>query len=153
MVRVFIAFVIAIIGAALVGTVIQTQFNLAEITALSVPVDMPTRMHTIVHDLLHFGPIFAVILLPTLFIAFLLAWLVAKRLPGAERWWFIGAGGAGLAVAFLVVDSFAPMPTLIAANRSLMGFILMSATGAFAGWIFDRLWHPQPHELAEELPL
>ncbi|WP_339878909.1 hypothetical protein [Pseudidiomarina gelatinasegens] len=151
MARVLIAFLIAIIGAALVGTVIQTQFNLSELTALSVVIDMPTRMNTILHDLLHFGPLFALILTPTLFIAFIVAALIAKKLPSLERWLFIVGGGVALAIAFLIVDSLAPMPTLIAANRSPLGFALMSITGAFAGWIFDRLWHPQPRELAEEL--
>lgn len=152
MLRVVIAFVCAIIGAALVGSVMQTQFNLAEITNLSVSVDMPTRMQTILHDLRHFGPVFAAMLTPTLLIAFVVAWLIAKRTPRFERWWFILAGGVGLAAAFTLIDALAPMPTLIAANRTLLGFVLMSATGAFAGWIFDRLWHPHARELNEELP-
>lgn len=152
MLRVLFAFVIAVVGAALVGSVMQTQFNLAEITALSVSVDMPTRMDTIVHDLLHFGPVFAAMLVPTLVIAFVIAWLLAKRFTRFERWWFIVGGGLGLATAFIIIDSLAPMPTLIAANRTTLGFVFMSATGAFAGWIFDRLWHPQARELSEELP-
>ncbi|OZB06672.1 MAG: hypothetical protein B7X54_01395 [Idiomarina sp. 34-48-12] len=152
MVRMFIAFLCAVIGAALVGTVIQTQFNLAELTALSVDIDMSTRMATILHDLLHFGPVFALILTPTLLIAFIVARVLSHFMPRLERAWFVVGGGVGLACAFMVVDSLAPMPTLIAANRTLLGFLLMSATGAFAGWIFDRLWHPQPQELAEELP-
>ncbi|GAB3287238.1 hypothetical protein [Pseudidiomarina andamanensis] len=152
MVRMFIAFLCAVIGATLVGTVIQTQFNLAELTALSVDIDMSTRMATILHDLLHFGPVFALILTPTLLIAFIVARVLSHLMPKFERAWFIIGGGVGLACAFSIVDSLAPMPTLIAANRTLLGFLLMSATGAFAGWIFDRLWHPQPQELAEELP-
>lgn len=152
MVRILIAFGLAVLGASLVASVMQTQFNLAALTALSVDIDMATRMQTIVHDLLHFGPIFALILLPTLVISFVIAWLCAKYFAGSERFWFVLGGGVGLALSFLLIDSLAPMPTLIAANRTALGFGLMSATGAFAGWIFDRLWHPLPQELLEELP-
>jgi len=152
MVRMFVAFLSAVVGAALVGTVIQTQFNLAEITALTVDVDMAMRMDTIIHDLLHFGPVFALMLTPTLLVAFIVARGLSLWQPQFERGWFIIGGGLGLACTFWVVDSLAPMPTLIAANRTLIGFLLMSSTGAFAGWIFHRLWHPQPSELAEELP-
>lgn len=152
MIRVFVAFFMAVLGAAIVATVMQTQFNLAEITALNVPVDMSTRMQTINHDLLNFGPVFAAILVPALLIAFVVAWLLAKKLPKYERSLFVVGGGVGLACAFLLIDSLAPMPTLIAANRTIIGFLGMSATGAFGGWIFDRLWRPQPRELNEELP-
>lgn len=73
MLRVLVAFIVAVVGAALVGSVMQTQFNLAEIINLSVGVDMSTRMDTIIHDILHFGPVFAVILTPTLILSFLVA--------------------------------------------------------------------------------
>ncbi|WP_369742945.1 hypothetical protein AB8S08_12540 [Pseudidiomarina sp. PP-1MA] len=152
MARIMIAFALAVIGAALVATVIQTQFNLAALVALSVPIDLTVRMHAISHDLLHFGPIIALIFIPTFAIAFVVAYWLSRKLKVAERWWFILAGGVGLAVAFTLIDSLAPMPILIAANRTLLGFILMSSCGAFGGWIFDRLWHPRPQELLEELP-
>lgn len=152
MLRVLVAFIVAVVGAALVGSVMQTQFNLAEIINLSVGVDMSTRMDTIIHDILHFGPVFAAILTPTLILSFLVAHLCAKRTPRFERAWFMVGGGLGLALAFTLIDALAPMPTLIAANRTLLGFVLMSSTGAFAGWIFNRLWHPQARELSEELP-
>ncbi|MDX1705784.1 hypothetical protein [Pseudidiomarina sp.] len=149
MLRTILAFVIAIIAAALVASVIQTQFNLAALSELTLDIDMNTRISTIIHDIINFSPTIAVILLVALLIGFPVAYLLAQRWPDYERWLFMAAGGVGLAIAFTVVDAIAPMPTLIAANRTLLGFVLMSLTGVLAGWVFDRLWHPRSDELKE----
>lgn len=151
MLKTLIAFVIAVIAGAIVGSVIQTQFNLAALIELSVPVSMETRISTIIHDLFNFSPIFAVLLTLVLLIALPIAALCSRKLGGAERWWFVSAGFFGLLCCFVVVNYFAPMPTLIAATREWTGLAAMALSGAFAGWIFDRLWHPLPRELAEPL--
>ncbi|RUO71448.1 hypothetical protein [Pseudidiomarina salinarum] len=149
MLRTILAFIIAIIAAALVASVIQTQFNLAALSELTLDIDINTRISTIIHDIIHFSPTIAVILLAALLIAFPVAYFLAQRWPSYERWLFMAAGGVGLAVAFSVVDALVPMPTLIAANRTLFGFVLMSLTGVLAGWVFDRLWNPRRYELKE----
>ncbi|WP_258239630.1 hypothetical protein [Pseudidiomarina homiensis] len=151
MLKTLIAFVIAVVAGAVVGSVIQTQFNLAALIELSVPISLDTRISTIIHDLLNFSPIFAAILALVLLVALPIAALCSRKLGGSERWWFISAGFLGLLCCFAVVNSLAPMPTLIAATRSWAGLGAMALSGAFAGWIFDRLWHPLPRELAEPL--
>ncbi|MBG22703.1 MAG: hypothetical protein CMF22_04500 [Idiomarinaceae bacterium] len=151
MLKTLIAFVIAVVAGAIVGSVIQTQFNLAALIELSVPISFDVRISTIIHDLIHFSPTFALLLAVVLLIALPIAALCSRKLGGAERWWFISAGFFGLLCCFVIVNYVAPMPTLIAATRSWEGMGAMALTGAFAGWIFDRLWHPLPRELAEPL--
>lgn len=151
MLRTLIAFCIAVIAGAIVGSVIQTQFNLAALIELSVPISLDTRISTIIHDLIHFSPIYAALLAIVLIVALPIAALCSRKFGGAERWWFIAAGFVGLWCCFVVVNTLAPMPTLIAATRSWAGLGAMALSGAFAGWIFDRLWHPLPRELAEPM--
>ncbi|RUO59028.1 hypothetical protein [Pseudidiomarina insulisalsae] len=151
MLRICIAFVLAVLAGAIVGSIIQTQFNLAALVELSVPIPFDVRISTIIHDLIHFSPIFGVILVCVLIVALPLAYLFSRVTPVAERWWFIGAGFMGVLVGLEVVNLLAPMPTLIAATRGWAGLLAMAATGALAGWIFDRLWHPTPQELAERV--
>ena len=150
MLRTVIAFVIAVVGAAIVGSIIQTQFNLAALVALSVPVPFDVRISTIIHDITHFSPIFAAIV-AVMIVALPLAAALARWRSAAERWWFVVAGFVGLLVAFTLVNSIAPMPTLIAATREWTGLLAMAATGALAGWLFDRLWRPTPRELEEPM--
>lgn len=149
MVRMIIAFVLAMVAAAIVGSIIQTQFNLAALVELSVPISFDTRISTIIHDLLHFSPTFAVIIAAVMVIALPVAYAISRWLDHGERWWFTLAGFVGLLVGFYVVNELAPMPTLIAATRSWPGLVSMSLTGALAGWLFDRLWHPTEQELKE----
>ncbi|MFC0446253.1 hypothetical protein ACFOD1_12585 [Pseudidiomarina halophila] len=149
MVRMILAFVIAMVAAAIVGSIIQTQFNLAALAELSVPISFDTRISTIIHDLLHFSPMFAVIVAAVMMIALPVAYALARWQQHRERWWFTLAGFIGLLVGFWVVNNLAPMPTLIAATRTWTGLLSMALTGGFAGWLFDRLWRPTPQELAE----
>jgi hypothetical protein len=148
-VRIVLAFVVAVTAAAITASVIQTQFNLAALTALAVDIDMDTRIATMFHDVLHFSPTMAVFLSITLVIALPVAYGLGRKYPQQERRWFIAGGALGLMVAFSIIDHLAPMPTLIAANRTPLGFILMSGCGGLAGWIFHRLWHPSALELRE----
>ncbi|WP_411359710.1 MULTISPECIES: hypothetical protein [unclassified Pseudidiomarina] len=151
MLRTLIAFVIAVVAAAIVGSVIQTQFNLAALVELSVPIPFDVRISTIIHDIIHFSPIFAAIVAAVLIVALPIAAALARWRRAAERWWFVVAGFVGLLVAFILVNSVAPMPTLIAATREWTGLLAMAATGALAGWLFDRLWRPTPRELEEPM--
>ncbi|MGQ4277370.1 hypothetical protein ACQ5ES_10020 [Pseudidiomarina sp. E22-M8] len=149
MLRIIFAFVIAMIAAAIVGSIIQTQFNLAALAELSVPVSSDTRISTIIHDIIRFSPMFAVVIAAVMVLALPIAYALARWQQHAERWWFTFGGFIGLLVGFWVVNNLAPMPTLIAATRTWPGLLSMALTGAFAGWLFDRLWRPTPQELAE----
>lgn len=148
-VRIILAFVVAVTAAAITASVIQTQFNLSALTALAVEIDMDTRIATMFHDVLHFSPTMAVFLSVTLVVALPLAYWLGHRQRHHERRWFVAAGIIGLMVAFTIIDYLAPMPTLIAANRTALGFIMLSSCGGLAGWIFHRLWHPTALELQE----
>lgn len=148
-VRIILAFVVAVTAAAITASVIQTQLNIAALTALAVDIDMDARIATMFHDVLHFSPTMAVFLSVTLVVALPVAYGLGRNSPQHERRWFVAAGVLGLMVAFSIIDYLAPMPTLIAANRTALGFILMSSCGGLAGWIFHRLWHPNALELQE----
>lgn len=151
MLRTFVAFVIAVVAGAIVGSIIQTQFNLAALVELSVPISLDVRISTIIHDLIHFSPIFGLLLAIVLLVALPFAAFCQRKIGGSERWWFISAGFFGLLCCFVIVNYVAPMPTLIAATRSWSGLGAMALSGALAGWLFDRLWHPLPREVAEPL--
>jgi ABC-type spermidine/putrescine transport system permease subunit I len=148
-VRIILAFMVAVTAAAMTASVIQTQFNLAALTALAVEIDMDTRIATMFHDVLHFSPTMAVLLSISLVLALPVAYWLGRGQPKHERRWFVAAGLIGLMVAFSVIDYLAPVPTLIAANRTALGFIMLSSCGGLAGWIFHRLWHPTALELQE----
>jgi len=119
------AFLLATVVATVLTTIVQTQFNLAEITALGVDVPVPLRMRTTGQDLLGFTRTIGPIALCILLLALPVATWIARR-HGYRLLLCFLAGGVGFYAAMGVIDAFAPMPTLIAATRSAAGKVSMA---------------------------
>lgn len=138
--RLLLAAVIAVLIGAVLGSLVQTQVNLAALTGLGVMVTPGQRLAALGHDLLSFAPIYAgllaVILLPALAITGGLLRVLRWPWPGA---WYALGGAVGLWAGLALVNAFAPMPTLIAATREVPGLLAMMATAGLAGWVFSWL--------------
>lgn len=130
-----LALVAGVVTAAVAGSVIQTQLNLARLAALDTPISLATRLDTTLFDLVHFAPIYAIIVA----MAFLVALLVASGLARAiGRGWqtlHLAGGFAAIATALGVMSLMLPV-TAIAAARSTTGFILLCVGGALGGWVY-----------------
>jgi len=146
--RLAIAFLAAVLGTAAIGSVVQTQINLAAITGLGVAVPFGPRAATTAQDLLRFGPVMAAIAAAAFLPAFLVAWAAARAIPAWRRTIFALAGAAGLWAAFALMGFFTPMPTLVAAVRGTAGLAALSATGLVGGFLFAALLSggPRPGE-------
>jgi hypothetical protein len=136
------AFVLAVLLAAVWGSVVQTQFNLQALAALGVELPLALRLRTTLQDLAGFAPMFAGVV----FAAWLPAWAVAAGLsrlwpPGRSALYAL-AGALSVAVAIRLIDAAAPMPVLIDATRSLAGLLAMVAGCAVAGAAFARWTRP-----------
>ncbi|SEA19667.1 PQQ-dependent sugar dehydrogenase [Alkalimonas amylolytica] len=125
--------------AVLLSTLAQTQFNLLALQQLGIAISFSERLTTSLHDLRHFAPVYAAIFscsyLVSQSIAFWLRRWVASRWQVAL---FALAAGIGLLCTLLLVNALAPMPTLIAASRSLPGLLSLLLMAALAGALFAR---------------
>lgn len=130
------AYAAAVITTAALGSVVQTQFNMAAIASLGVPVPVDVWAPVTGEDLMRFGPIMAAVAGAALMPALLLALFVARALPSWRWSIFAAAGVVGLWAAFSMMGFFTPMPTLVAAVRSTAGLAAMSATGVAGGLVF-----------------
>lgn len=127
---------LAILAAAVLGAIVQTQFNLAAIQALGAPVSLGTRLQATAHDLFGFMPLFAVVVGAALLCALPVA-LGLARLIGFGRLPLAVAGAvAGLAVAFAAANAATPLPTVIAAARTTAGYWAMLATAAAGALVY-----------------
>ncbi|HET8816341.1 MAG TPA: hypothetical protein VFM61_02715 [Pseudidiomarina sp.] len=145
MIRIAIAFLVALVVASITAAIIQTQFNIAALQDWSVEIDWALRKEATFHDIINFSPTFAIILGTSLLFSLPIAYFIDRRRPTAEPIWFVVGGAAGLWVAFLIVDALLPMPTLIAVNRTIPGLMSMVACGAFAGYVFARISNISSH--------
>jgi hypothetical protein len=135
------ALLLAWLGAAAWGSVVQTHFNLQALAGLGVELPMGLRLQTMAQDLLGFGPMYAAVLavawLPALPVA---AWL-ARRLPRWRVPLFAAAAGLALVAAIVAMNAVAPMPHLIDATRSVWGLLAMTAGAVVAGGAYG--WRSQ----------
>lgn len=140
MLRIAFAFIVAVLVASAAAAVIQTQFNLAALADLAVPIDGATRWAATQHDLLHFTPTMAMMMAATLAVALPIAYAFYRR--RMQRNWFPVAGFVGLMAAFQLIHYLAPMPNLLAVNREILGWLMMCLCGGLAGQLFVTLGLP-----------
>ncbi|MBL3558153.1 MULTISPECIES: PQQ-dependent sugar dehydrogenase [Marinobacter] len=138
--KVVLAFVIALVVGSVLGSLVQTHFNLQALEALEVGITMGTRLETSIQDLVNFAPLYAILFGVSLLFSLGVASLVARLAGNLRRAWLYPlAAAVGLWVTLKIVDTLAPMPTLIAATRSTGGLLAMLVTAAISGWLFAAL--------------
>lgn len=139
--RPVLAFGAAVLATALSGSIVQTQLNLAALTALGADIPVAIRLRTSGDDLLGFAPAWAAIVAAGYLIALpLCAWLTRRRPPWRSAL-------IALAAALAVLTALAAMRlslglTAIAAARTASGLMLLALSGALGGWVYARLTTP-----------
>lgn len=134
-----VAWLAAVLTTAVVGALVQTQFNLAALQALGATIPFALRLQTSAADVLGFGPFYALVTAVAFALAFPLAAFLARRWPALHAMWFALGGTTSLFVAIRLIDALTPPPVLIAATRSPLGLFTMCACGALGGWVHARL--------------
>ncbi len=138
--KVALAFIVAVIAGSVLGSFVQTQFNLQELEALGVEIGMGTRLETSVQDLVNFAPLYAILFGISFLFSQGVAALVVRLTGNISRLWLYPlAAATGLWVTLAMVNALAPMPTLIAATRETGGLMAMLVAAGIAGWLFARL--------------
>jgi hypothetical protein len=139
-IRWLLAWLAAVLTATVLGSIIQTQFNLARIAELGQPVPFSLRLETTLHDLAGFAPIWAVIAGLGLLIALTVAALVVRRWRLSGPWLFALAGFLAVVTALVVMNAMLPV-TPVGAARSVVGIVAMALPGALAGWLHWTMAH------------
>ncbi len=142
-VRWLLAWLAALAVATVLGSIVQTQFNLARIAALDTAIPWSMRLETTLFDLASFAPLWAVIVALGLLIALVAALPVARRLPRMRTGVFVLAGFLAVATSLVVMNAMLPV-TPVGAARTTGGLLSMSLTGALAGWVHVRLLTRKP---------
>lgn len=140
--RLVMAWIAAVLSAAALGSVVQSQFNMAAIVSLGVAVTPRQWIGVTLQDLVGFAPLWAVVVAAALLIAFPLAALLARRMPEARMGVYFLAGGVGVMCALVIMAEVLPV-TMVAAARSPFGMALMALGGGVGGVVFARLTGPR----------
>ncbi|WAC42760.1 hypothetical protein OU997_10610 [Pseudomonas sp. SL4(2022)] len=137
--RTLLYFLFAVLLASALGSVLQTQFNLANLQALGAPMSLSIRLQTTGLDLLGFSPAFAVLVLLGFVFALPAASLLTRSWPRGRWLLFALAGALAVLAAMTLANALLPMPTLIGANRSLAGTLGLMACGSLGTLLYAGL--------------
>ena len=132
-----IGFVVAVVAATTLASIISTQFVIAGLQGIGVEIPFGTRVSMTVTDLALLR-VYVIMGGTAMLVAFLVAGACAKWLPGSRQVWFTVAGFAALTGVLMLVESVLGA-MLIAGARSLPGLLLQGVAGAFGGWTYARL--------------
>lgn len=128
---------VAILTSAALASVIQTQINLAELTALGAPVGAGTRIATTLEDLARFGPVMAGITAAAFLLALPAGHAVSRKVSARLRSAVLAlAGVAGLGTAFWLLGKLSPMPALVEATGSVGGLAAVCLSGLPGGALY-----------------
>ncbi|MEM1081213.1 MAG: hypothetical protein AAGH65_06485 [Pseudomonadota bacterium] len=142
-ISVLLAWAIAVVVAVLAGSAVQTHYNMARIVELGVPVSLMQRLQATWHDWMNFAPIYAILIVLTYLIAWLVAGMLQRLMPEWRTAIFILAGGLSIWTLIVIMNGVLPI-TGIAATRTGGGVLAMSLAGAVAGWLYVTL-APKPN--------
>ena len=135
--RVALAFILAVIVATVLGAVAHTQFVLARLSGLGVDISLGERLSMTLHDIVVMAPLFGAIVGAGFIVAMSAAALVFK-LAGTQRTLiYVVAGAVSLGVTLMVMNAVFEI-TAIAGARSTLGFLAQMAAGAVGGLTFAK---------------
>lgn len=143
-----LAFLVAVVLTVVLGSIVQTQYNLAALTGIGVDIGAGTNLRATLTDIFSgFSPTYGgYIVLPALLVAFFVAWLIVRR-TGAPLLWFALAGGLAILVGIPLVNWLSPLALLIGANRDFSSVVLMAVGGAVGGLLFASMAYSRRSDL------
>lgn len=136
--NVMAAWLLAVLTATVIGSIVQTQFNLAAIVNLEVAVPVGTWLLTTIQDIFSFGLLYGILVAIALAIGFAVAALLSKYTSLPRNFMFVLAGAVAVLVLLVALNTALPM-TPIAATRNIFALLLMALAGAPAGWVYTRI--------------
>ena len=138
MIKVVTAFIAATLAAFVAGSILATQFILANVSAMGMEVTTGVRLQSTFHDIAGLSTSYLPMVSIALLIAFLVAGLLAKRWPTQRLFLFMLAGAVGLVAIHVLMKALLGLSG-IAATRTTLGLLSQGLAGALGGYFYYRL--------------
>ncbi len=131
-------FLIAVVDAAILTSIVSTQLVLADVTSFGLTVSFGDRLQTTLYDLLGL----AVPLLLLIGLCFLIAFFIARHairiVGGSKTIWYMAAGFVSVPAGIIVIKFFMG-GTLLASARTPLGMLLVACCCMAGGWVYAYL--------------
>lgn len=129
-------FLAAVLCTHVIASVLATQHVLGRLADMGLGVTPSVRFSSTVHDIIGLGSSYLPLIAIGFLIAFFVAALISRRLPGARVALYVAAGAvAVVAVNLSLSAAFDIIP--IASARTTTGLLGQGLAGAFGGLLFS----------------
>lgn len=142
MLRTLAGYLAAVLVAYVCAAALTTQWVMASLAEMDVPVDLSLRVHATTHDLVGLLPLYLPLIAAAMAVAFPVAALVLRWLPGWRSVGYPLAGGVALLALHLILHQTFDI-TPIAAARSALGLTAQAMCGVLGGWVFLQIRTPR----------
>jgi hypothetical protein len=128
-------FLIAVVDAAILTSIVSTQLVLADITRFGLDVSLGDRLQTTLNDLLGLAVPLLILIGLCFLIGFSVARLAVRIVGGSRTIWYMAAGFTSVP-AGIVVIKYVMGGTLLASARTPFGMLLIAGCCMVGGWMF-----------------
>ncbi|MEP1448032.1 MAG: hypothetical protein ABJK37_18160 [Paraglaciecola sp.] len=128
-------FLVAVIFAFILASLLHSQFVMAELSKLGVVISFNDRLSMSLDDLLGLYPTYGVVIASSFLIAFVVAKPIINRFKLSPYLMYFLAGGVGVSVALFAMHPILDI-SLLASTRSTFGFVCQCLAGAMGGGVF-----------------
>jgi hypothetical protein len=142
MINLVMAFCAAVLAAFITGSILATQFILANVSAMGMEVTAGVRLQATLHDLVGLSSSYLPMIAVALLIAMLTASGAARLLPAQRKLLFVLAGAVALISIHLLIKVVLGLSG-VAATRTVAGLLSQGLAGALGGYVFFTLRRPQ----------
>ncbi len=138
LIRIVASYLAAVVTAAVLACIANTQFTLAGLVNFGMAVSISDRFSATVHDVIGMGPPYMIIIGVGFLIAFCFTAILMRWVSGSRAAWFSAAGAAAIVAALLIIKFYLG-GTVVGGARTLLGLTVQGLAGAAGGWMFARL--------------
>jgi len=131
-------FVVAVIDASILTSIVSTQLVLADIRSFGLAVSLGDRLQATLHDLLGLALPLLVLIGLSFLVAFAVARYAIRIIGGNQMMWFMAAGLTSVPTGIVLIKYFMG-GTLLASARTSLGMLLIALCGMAGGWMFAYL--------------
>ena len=138
MIKTVLFFLMAVVGTAILTSIVSTQLVLADVKRFGLDVTMGDRVNATIHDFVGLGPALLMLIGLSFLVAFIVARYAHRQIGGRRPVWFSAAAFLSVPSALLLLK-MAMGGTLLSSARTSLGMFLVACCCMAGGYGYVRV--------------
>jgi hypothetical protein len=138
MFKTILLFIVAVLFASLLTSLVSTQIVMSELNNFGIQVSLTDRLYTTAKDLLGLGGTLFILIAPGFLIGFIVAKYAHRLIGGNRTLWYITAGFTSFPITLFLIKYFMVV-TPLASARTSIGMLLIACCCMLSAWMFANI--------------